>query len=55
MSAEIQKHDAFFSRLIDLVPIELYRPQNDDVDDPIATLQESKYYKVIDFISLLML
>ena len=46
MSQLARYHDAYFQKIISLVPPELYRPKQDDENDVVANINESKYHKV---------
>lgn len=46
MNQLARAHDAYFQKIISLVPPELYRPKADDEDDLVEAINESKYYKV---------
>lgn len=47
MSVLAQVHDDFFGRIIEMIPVDLYRPKEDNEDDVVAAIHESKYYKVL--------
>ena len=49
---QIQRHDAFFQRIISYIPVDLYRPSKEEEEEE-ETIA-SKYHKVIPFLPSLL-